>query len=147
MFFRVSGAGKYRCLQIVENRREGRRTVQHVLFTLGRLEDLQGGSIDVLLRSLARFGRNVKMVDAMKGEHVIAGEETTQSKMENFQDFPLLKDDRAARTLRNSPTLSDLSGEEICELSQLTAAAISGLASSYTCRATRCNTATSWRRG
>ncbi|MBI4331910.1 MAG: Crp/Fnr family transcriptional regulator [Chloroflexi bacterium] len=60
MFVRVKGARKYRYLQLVENRREGDRTVQRVLCTLGRVEDLETrGGIDVLLRSLGRFGRLV----------------------------------------------------------------------------------------
>ena len=52
MFFRVKPAGDRRYLQIVENTREGTRTVQRVLATLGRLEDLAAdGRLDTLLRS------------------------------------------------------------------------------------------------
>lgn len=42
-------------LQIVENRRENGKTKQKVLCTLGRLEDLQDGTLDRLIDSLAKF--------------------------------------------------------------------------------------------
>ena len=58
MFFRVKPSGPYLYLQLAENHREGYRTVQRVLFTLGRLDELTvAGSTDALLRSLARFVR------------------------------------------------------------------------------------------
>jgi len=64
MFVRAKGKEPYRYLQIVENHREGKRVVQRVLCTLGRESDLiaEGGT-DSLLRSLARFGDRVKLVD------------------------------------------------------------------------------------
>lgn len=56
MFFRVKPSGKRRYLQIVENTRKGRRTIQRVRATLGRIEDLEAdGKLDSLLRSGARF--------------------------------------------------------------------------------------------
>ncbi len=56
MFVRAKGKGKYRYLQLVENHREGRRTIQRVICTLGREEELRAnGRIDLLIRSLARF--------------------------------------------------------------------------------------------
>ena len=65
MFFRIKPSGPYRYLQLVENHREGYRTVQRVLFTLGRLDKLTAtGSIDALLRSLARFGQEVQLMEA-----------------------------------------------------------------------------------
>ena len=65
MFFRVKPSGPYRYLQLVENHREGRRTVQRVLCTLGRLDELMAaGGTDVLLRSLARFGQRVRLMEA-----------------------------------------------------------------------------------
>lgn len=65
MFFRVKPSGTYRYLQLVENHREGRRTVQRVLLTLGRLDQLTAaGSTDALLRSLARFGQGVRLMQA-----------------------------------------------------------------------------------
>jgi hypothetical protein len=55
MFFRIKPSGERRYLQIVENTRDGARTVQRVLATLGRVEELQAdGKLDVLLRSGAR---------------------------------------------------------------------------------------------
>lgn len=61
MFARVSGSGKYRYLQLVENRRDSHRTVQRVLCTLGRVEELKAsGRIDVLVHSLARYGQWVE---------------------------------------------------------------------------------------
>ena len=65
MFFRVKPSGRYRYLQLVENHREGYRTVQRVVLTLGRLDALTAtGSTDALLRSLARFGQRVRLMEA-----------------------------------------------------------------------------------
>ena len=65
MFFRVKPSGRYRYLQLVENHREGYRTVQRVLLTLGRLDQLTAaGSTDALLRSLSRFGQRVRLMEA-----------------------------------------------------------------------------------
>ncbi len=64
MFVRVKPSGPYRYLQVVENHRQGRRTVQRVLGTLGRLDQLvASGATDALLRSLARFGQQVRLVE------------------------------------------------------------------------------------
>lgn len=64
MFFRVKPSGPYRYLQLVENHRDGYRTVQRVLFTVGRLDKLTAtGSVDSLLRSLARFGQTVRLME------------------------------------------------------------------------------------
>jgi hypothetical protein len=65
MFFRVKPSGSYHYLQLVENHREGHRTVQRVLLTLGRLDKLNAaGSTDALLRSLARFGQRVRLMES-----------------------------------------------------------------------------------
>jgi hypothetical protein len=40
MFARVKKSGKYQYLQIVQNRREGQKTVQRVLTTIGRLDQM-----------------------------------------------------------------------------------------------------------
>jgi hypothetical protein len=65
LFFRVKPSGRYRYLQLVENHREGYRTVQRVLLTLGRLDELiAAGSTDALLRSLARFGQRVRLMES-----------------------------------------------------------------------------------
>lgn len=67
MFIRVKGTEPYRYLQIVENHREGRQTRQRVLCTLGRVDELIAtGKTDVLVRSLARFGKNVELVEGYR---------------------------------------------------------------------------------
>lgn len=74
MFVRVKPAGPYRYLQIVENHREGRRTVQRVLCTLGRLDRLvERGATDTLLRSLARFGQHVRVIEGHRDGYLEAG--------------------------------------------------------------------------
>jgi hypothetical protein len=74
MFVRVKPSGPYRYLQIVENRREGRRTVQRVLATLGRVDQLTAtGAVDVLLRSLGRFAEPVRVIEAHRNGHLEAG--------------------------------------------------------------------------
>ena len=74
MFVRVKGKGPYRYLQLVENHREGRRTVQRVLCTLGRVEHLAAtGATDTLLRSLARYGQTVRLVEGRRSGDLEAG--------------------------------------------------------------------------
>ena len=74
MFIRVKPSGQYRYLPIVENRREGRRTVQRVLATLGRVDQLAAsGAVDVLLRSLGRFAAHVRVIEAQRQGHLEAG--------------------------------------------------------------------------
>ena len=65
MFIRVKRAGQHAYLQLVENRREGTRTKQRILVTLGRLDRLHAkGQVDVLLRSLGRFSETVQIQEA-----------------------------------------------------------------------------------
>ena len=65
MFIRVKRAGKYQYLQLVENRREGKRTRQRIVATLSRLDRLRTkGQIDTLLRSLGRFAERVEIQEA-----------------------------------------------------------------------------------
>jgi len=67
MFIRIKGTEPYRYLQVVENRREGDRVVQRVLCTLGRMDHLMAsGATDALLRSLARFGQQVRLADSYR---------------------------------------------------------------------------------
>jgi hypothetical protein len=74
MFIRVKGTGTYRYLQVVENHREGTRVVQRVLCTLGRVDQLiANGTTDALLRSLARFGQQVKLMDDYQQGRLEAG--------------------------------------------------------------------------
>lgn len=67
MFVRVKGKEPNRYLQIVENRREGKRTVQRVLATLGRVDRLTAsGGVDALLKSLGRFATQVQVIDGYR---------------------------------------------------------------------------------
>ena len=77
MFARVKVTGKYRYLQLVENRRVSKRIVQRVLCTLGRVEDLQrGGNLDALVRSLERFGQPSEL-----GEEAVSGNGSSAKKV------------------------------------------------------------------
>src|SRR6478752_580399 len=63
MFFRIKPSGERRYLQIVENTRDGPRTRQRVIATLGRVEDLEAdGRLDALLRSGARFSDTALLI-------------------------------------------------------------------------------------
>jgi len=63
MFARVKKSGHYEYLQIVENRREGKKTIQRVIATIGRMDQLRAkGEIESLARSLSRFSEKVLMV-------------------------------------------------------------------------------------
>ncbi len=68
MFARVKKTGPYEYLQIVENRREGKKTVQRVITTLGRLDEMQAkGEVESLVRSLSRFSEKVLLVLSARG--------------------------------------------------------------------------------
>ena len=67
MFFRIKSSGARRYLQIVENKRHGARTVQRVVASLGRVEDLQpDGGLDVLLRSGARLSETALLISSLQ---------------------------------------------------------------------------------
>jgi transposase len=69
MFARVKKSGRYEYLQIVENRRDGRRTVQRVICTLGRLDQLHAkGSVESLTRSLCRYSERVLLILSGKSD-------------------------------------------------------------------------------
>src|SRR5215468_8951880 len=52
VFFRLKPSGERQYLQIVENQRDGAKTRQRVIATLGRADELAAsGQLDVLLRS------------------------------------------------------------------------------------------------
>ena len=60
MFVREKTSGRYTYLQIVENRREGGKTRQRVVASLGRVETLlASGALDRLIRSACRFSEKV----------------------------------------------------------------------------------------
>jgi transposase len=63
VFTRIKKSGKYQYLQIVENRREGGKTRQRVISTIGRMDQLNAkGDIEKLIKSLARFSEKVLLV-------------------------------------------------------------------------------------
>ena len=69
MFARVKKSGKYEYLQIVQNRREGTRTIQRVVATIGRMDQIQQkGEIENLVRSLSRFSEKVLLVLSGKSD-------------------------------------------------------------------------------
>ena len=63
MFARVKKVGPYEYLQIVENRRQNKKSVQRVIATVGRMDQLGAkGEIETLTRSLSRFSEKVLLV-------------------------------------------------------------------------------------
>ena len=67
MFFRIKPSGDRRYLQIVENRRDGAKTRQSVVATLGRLEELEAsGKLEVLLASGARLCETAILVSSLR---------------------------------------------------------------------------------
>ena len=69
MFARLKKSGQYQYLQIVENRRNGKKTVQRVIATIGRMDQLQAGSdIETLVRSLSRFSEKVLLILSGKSD-------------------------------------------------------------------------------
>ena len=67
MFFRVKASGGRRYLQIVENSRDGAKTRQAVIATLGRVEDPEAsGKLDALLRSGARQCETALLVSSLR---------------------------------------------------------------------------------
>ena len=69
MFARIKKAGRYEYLQIVENRRENKKSVQRVIATVGRMDQLhEKGDIEGLVRSLSRFSEKALLVLSGKSE-------------------------------------------------------------------------------
>jgi Transposase DDE domain len=67
MFFRIKPSGDRRYLQIVENTRDGAKTRQTVLATLGRVDELEAsGKLDVLLRSGARLCETAVLISSLR---------------------------------------------------------------------------------
>jgi len=74
MFARVKKSGKYQYLQIVENHKEGKKVVQRVISTIGRLDRLQArGRVETLIRSLSRYCEKVLLVLSEKSELSASG--------------------------------------------------------------------------
>jgi transposase len=69
MFARIKKSGKYEYLQIVENRRENKKSRQRVIATLGRLDKMQNkGEVERLTRSLSRFSRKSMLILSSKSD-------------------------------------------------------------------------------
>jgi transposase len=69
MFARVKKSGQYEYLQIVQNRREGTKTIQRVVATIGRMDQIQQkGEIENLVRSLSRFSEKVLLILSGKSD-------------------------------------------------------------------------------
>src|SRR3972149_1290556 len=69
MFARIKKSGQYQYLQIVQNRREGTKTIQRVVATIGRMDQIQRkGEIESLVRSLSRFSEKVLLVLSGKSD-------------------------------------------------------------------------------
>ena len=69
MFARIKKSGKYQYLQIVQNRREGPKTIQRVIATVGRMDKLQAkGEVEILVRSLSRFSEKVLLILSDKSQ-------------------------------------------------------------------------------
>jgi hypothetical protein len=73
MFARIKKVGPYEYLQIVENRRENKRSLQRVIATLGRMDELRAkGEVETLTRSLSRFSERVLLVLSGKRDGIHA---------------------------------------------------------------------------
>ena len=69
MFARIKKTGQYSYLQIVQNRREGTKTIQRVVATIGRMDQIQQkGEIENLVRSLSRFSEKVLLILSGKSD-------------------------------------------------------------------------------
>jgi transposase len=69
MFVRIKKSGAHQYLQIVENRREGKKTIQRVIVTLGRMDQIQArGDIETLVRSLTRFSEKILLILSEKSD-------------------------------------------------------------------------------
>src|SRR3989304_7828257 len=68
MFARIKKSGRKEYLQLVENRREGKKIAQRVIATLGRMDELRaGGDIEAIIRSLSRFSEKVVLILSARG--------------------------------------------------------------------------------
>lgn len=69
MFARIKKSGKNEYLQIVENRRDGKKISQRVIATVGRMDYLQDrGDVETLIRSLSRFSEKALLVLSERGD-------------------------------------------------------------------------------
>jgi len=69
MFSRIKKSGRYQYLQIVENHKEGKKVVQHVIATIGRLDRLhEKGRVETLIRSLSKYSERVLLILSGRSE-------------------------------------------------------------------------------
>jgi len=67
MFARIKKSGRNQYLQLVENRREGKKIIQRVIVTFGRMDELaQKGDLETIVQSLARFSEKLLLIFAAK---------------------------------------------------------------------------------
>ena len=63
LFARIKKSGKYQYLQIVENRKEGKKVKQRVIATIGRLDRLhEKDRVETLIRSLSNYSEKVLLI-------------------------------------------------------------------------------------
>jgi len=63
MFARIKKSGKYQYLQIVQNRRENKKSIQRVIATIGRLDQMhEKGQVEKLIRSISRFSEKALLI-------------------------------------------------------------------------------------
>jgi len=68
MFARIKKSGRNEYLQLVENRRDGKKISQRVVATIGRMDELRaGGNIETIIRSLSRFSEKVLLILSVRG--------------------------------------------------------------------------------
>ena len=68
MFARIKKSGKNEYLQLVENRRVGKKITQRVVATIGRMDWLrEGGNIETIIHSLSRFSEKALLVLSVRG--------------------------------------------------------------------------------
>jgi hypothetical protein len=69
MFARIKKSGRNEYLQLVENRRDGKKISQRVVATIGRMDELRaGGNIETIIRSLSRFSEKVLLIPFCQGQ-------------------------------------------------------------------------------
>jgi transposase len=63
MFARIKKSGRNEYLQLVENRRDGKKITQRVVATIGRMDELRArGNIETIIQSLSRFSEKMLLV-------------------------------------------------------------------------------------
>lgn len=80
MFARIKKSGKYQYLQIVENHREGKKTVQRVIGTIGRLDRLkEKDDIERLIHSLSKYSEKVLLVLSSRSDVIASSKKVGPS--------------------------------------------------------------------